>query len=306
MARKLRVEYPGAIYHVMNRGDRREPIFQDDSDRRRFLETLTEACTKTEWQVHAYCLMGNHFHLVIETPQGNLVAGMKWLLGTYTSRFNRRHKLFGHLFSGRYQSLMVAGSGQGYRHTVCDYVHLNPVRANLLRPEEPLRSYRWSSVTEYLKSPDQRSGRLRVDRRFGEMGIPRDSEAGRAQFERQMEWRRHGEDPAQWKTRRRGWGLGGEQFRAELPEQMSGKLGLHHGGNERQETAEAKAKRTLAEEFTRRGWGVEALTERRQRDAEKIQRARRRRTETPMSWGWIAARLEMGTAGYAANCLRQS
>ena len=130
MARKLRVEYPGAIYHLMNRGDRREPIFQDDPDRRRFLETLTKACTKTEWQVHAYGLMGNHFHLVVETPRSNLVAGMKWLLGTYTSRFNRRHKLFGHLFSGRYKSLIVDGTGTGSLHTVCDYVHLNPVRAN--------------------------------------------------------------------------------------------------------------------------------------------------------------------------------
>src|SRR5437867_1723382 len=95
VARKLRVQYPGAIYHVMNRGDRREPIFKDDADRKRFLETLAEACVKTEWQVHAYCLMANHFHLVVETPQANLVVGMKWFLGTFTSRFNRRHRLFG-------------------------------------------------------------------------------------------------------------------------------------------------------------------------------------------------------------------
>jgi putative transposase len=95
MARKLRLEYPGAIYHVMNRGDHREPIFRDDRDRARFIETLGETCAKTDWQVHAWCLMGNHFHLVLETPQANLVAGMKWLLGVYTSRFNRRHKLFG-------------------------------------------------------------------------------------------------------------------------------------------------------------------------------------------------------------------
>ena len=101
MARKLRVEYPGAIYHVMNRGDRRERIFVDDADRQRFVDTLGEACAKTGWQVHAYVLMPNHFHVVVETPQPNLVAGMKWLLGTYTSRFNRRHKLSGHLFAGR-------------------------------------------------------------------------------------------------------------------------------------------------------------------------------------------------------------
>ena len=114
MARKLRVEYAGAIYHVMNRGDRRELIFIDDADRQRFVETLGEVCAKTGWQVHAYVLMPNHFHLLVETPQPNLVAGMKWLLGTYTSRFNRRHKLFGHLFSGRYKSLIVDGSGSGY------------------------------------------------------------------------------------------------------------------------------------------------------------------------------------------------
>src|SRR5258706_9963506 len=97
--------------------------------------------------------MSNHFHLVVETPKANLVEGMKWLLGVYTRRFNRRHKLFGHLFSGRYKSLMVDGSGTGYLKTVCDYVHLNPGRAKLLRPEQALRQYRWSSWPEYLKSP---------------------------------------------------------------------------------------------------------------------------------------------------------
>ena len=132
MARKLRIQYAGAVYHVMNRGDRRETIFDDDLDRERFLETLAEACAKTAWQVHAYCLMSNHFHLVLETPQPNLVAGMKWLLGTYTSRHNRRHREFGHLFSGRYKALLVDGSGDGYLKTVCDYVHLNPARAQLL------------------------------------------------------------------------------------------------------------------------------------------------------------------------------
>ena len=138
------------------------------------------------------------------------------------------------------------------------------------------------------------------------MGIPRDSEAGRAQFERQMELRRHGEDPAQWKALRREWCLGEKQFRAELLEQMSGKLGSHHGGSERQETAEAKADRILAEELRRRGWNDEALKQRRKQDAEKIQMARRLRAETTMPWGWIAAHLEMGTAGYAASCSRQT
>ncbi|HEY2952847.1 MAG TPA: transposase, partial [Verrucomicrobiae bacterium] len=110
----------GGIYHVMNRGDRQEEIFLDDDDRELFLKTLGEACTKTDWQVHAHCLMSNHFHLVMETPKANLSLGMQWFLGTYTARFNRRHRSFGHLFSGRFKALIVDGSGSGYVKTVCD------------------------------------------------------------------------------------------------------------------------------------------------------------------------------------------
>jgi len=122
----------------MNHGDRRERIFMDDADRQRFVDTLGEACAKPGWQVHAYVLMPNHFHWVVETPLPNLVAGMKWLMGTYTSRFNRRHKLFGHLFSGRYRSMIVDGSGSGYLKSVGDYVHLNPARAKLVAADAPL------------------------------------------------------------------------------------------------------------------------------------------------------------------------
>jgi REP element-mobilizing transposase RayT len=82
MPRKLRIEYTGAIYHLMSRGDRREAIYRNDVDRQDFIKTLAETCQKTGWQVHAYCLMSNHFHLVVETPQANLVAGMRWLLST--------------------------------------------------------------------------------------------------------------------------------------------------------------------------------------------------------------------------------
>jgi REP element-mobilizing transposase RayT len=171
MPRKLRVEYEGAIYHLMNRGDRREVIFLVDADRELFLETLGEACRRTGWQVHALCLMSNHFHLVVETPRANLIAGMQWFLGTYTTRFKRRHKLCGHLFSGRYKSLLVDGSTSGYLKTVCDYVHLNPVRAKLLKPEQPLNEYPWSSWPEYLKKPSQRWEWLRVDRLLGEWGV---------------------------------------------------------------------------------------------------------------------------------------
>jgi REP element-mobilizing transposase RayT len=225
MPRQLRIEYPGAIYHVMNRGDRREPIFHDDFDRQRFLATLGEACVKTNWQVHAYCLMNNHFHLVVETPEANLVAGMRWFLSTYTSRFNRRHKQFGHLFSGRYKSLIVDGSGNGYLRTVCDYVHLNPVRAKLLRPDQQLRGFAWSSWPDYLKPSEQRPRWLRVDRLLGELHIPKDSMAGREELENYLEVRRAQEDGGELKKIRRGWCLGGETFRQELLEQARTRAG---------------------------------------------------------------------------------
>jgi REP element-mobilizing transposase RayT len=101
MPRPLRIEYEGAMCHVMSRGDRREDIYLDDRDRQDFLRTLGEACAKTGWEIHAYVLMSNHFHFVIETPNPNLSVGMKWLLGTYTQRWNHRWRRWGHLFGGR-------------------------------------------------------------------------------------------------------------------------------------------------------------------------------------------------------------
>src|ERR1051326_651008 len=115
-------------------GNRRQDIYLDDVDRQDFLKTMAEACQKTAWQVHGYCLMSKHYHLFVETPNANLVAGMAWLQGAYTIRLNHRHKLIGHVLSGRYKAQLVEGSGNGYLRTACDYVHLNPVRAGLLKP----------------------------------------------------------------------------------------------------------------------------------------------------------------------------
>src|SRR3954469_303509 len=120
MPRQIRIQYSGAVYHVMSRGDRREDIYLHDVDRQDFLKTVAEACQKTAWQVHAYCLMRNHFHLVIETPEANLVEGMSWLLSTYTIRLNRRHKMSGHVFSGRYKSPLTSlGPDAGSASQLC-------------------------------------------------------------------------------------------------------------------------------------------------------------------------------------------
>jgi hypothetical protein len=152
-------------------------------------------------------------------------------------------RIFGHLFSGRYKSLIVDGSENGYLRTVCDYVHLNPVRAKLITLEQGLKEYRWSSYPEYLKPAHKRPAWLRVDRLLGEMRIAQDSEAGRRQFELNMEQRRGQETGQEWKGLRRGWCLGDEAFRAELLEAAHAKVGPSHYGSERQESAEEKAVR---------------------------------------------------------------
>ena len=150
MARPLRIEYAGAVYHVMARGNQGRAIFRDDQDCRCFLDTVGEACEKTGWWIHAYVLMGNHYHLLVETPEGNLVAGMKWLQGTYTQRFNSRHEVFGHLYQGRYKAVIIDGSSPGYFEVVGTYIHLNPARAGLIgMGQEPLKRYRWSSYPWY-------------------------------------------------------------------------------------------------------------------------------------------------------------
>jgi REP element-mobilizing transposase RayT len=266
---------------------------------------LGEACGKTDWQVHAYCLMPNHFHLVVETPRPNLVVGMKWLLGTYTGRFNRRHKLSGHLFSGRYKSLIVDSSAPGYLKTVCDYVHLNPVRSKLLRSEAALRNYRWSSYGEYLKPAAQRPAWLRVDRLLGEHGIPKDSPAGRRMFEQRLEEQRQQEGCDEvWKPVRHGWYLGEAAFRMELLAQVTEQRGGHHYGTELQEGEEEKAERLVREELARRRWVEQDLREKPKTDWHKARIARRLREETTMTLVWIAQRLRMGSVNTLKNTLR--
>jgi len=299
------MEYAGAIYHAINRGDRRQDIFRDEEDRARFLSTLGEACQKTRWQVHAYCLMRNHFHLVLETPEANLVAGLKWLLGVYTKRFNIRHKWCGHLFAGRYKALMVEGGGGGYLRAVCDYVHLNPVRAKLLAPTAPLENFPWSSYGQYLKTPKQRPPWLRVDRLLGEKGIPKDSAAGRREFARQMELRRGQDEATEEQEIRRGWCLGSEDFRRDLLASAADQAGSNHYGSDRFRSSQERAMRMVSQELKRLGWVESDLTRRRKGDRHKVKLARRLRAETTMSLAWIAERLRMGSWSYVSNLLRK-
>jgi REP element-mobilizing transposase RayT len=140
MARPLRIEYPGAHYHVTSRGDRQEAIFDDDQDRAAFLSVLAEVISRFRWRCHAYCLMENHYHLMIETPEGNLTKGMRQLNGVFTQRSNRRHKRSGHLFQGRYKAILV--DRDSYFLELARYIVLNPVRAAMVKHP---RQWAWSS-----------------------------------------------------------------------------------------------------------------------------------------------------------------
>jgi REP element-mobilizing transposase RayT len=149
MARPLRLEFSGALYHVTSRGDRREDIYLDDDDRADWLAVLDKVCGRFNWVVHAYCQMTNHYHLLVETVDGNLSKGMRQLNGQYTQRFNRRHKMVGHLFQGRYKAILV--QKDAYLLELTRYVVLNPIRAGMVNE---LKDWQWSSYPAVIGLDD--------------------------------------------------------------------------------------------------------------------------------------------------------
>lgn len=140
MSRPIRIEFSDALYHVTARGDRREDIFEDDEDRQMFLSTLEQVIAQFNWLCHAWCLMDNHYHLMIQTPDGNLSKGMRQLNGVYTQSSNRRHRRVGHLFQGRFKAILV--DSDAYLLELTRYVVLNPVRAGMVKKPD---DWLWSS-----------------------------------------------------------------------------------------------------------------------------------------------------------------
>lgn len=300
MPRPLRIEYRDALYHVISRGDRREPIFLDDQDKCQFLSTLGQACLKTGWQVHAYCLMTNHFHQVLETPRPNLALGMKWLLGTYTQRFNRRHQHWGHLFGGRYKAQPIDRRSPGFLRRACDYVHLNPVRAGIVAREEKLETFPWSSYPAY-RWPKLRTSWLRVDRLLGEHGLVEDTAASRRELARAMDQLRL--EPADPVPCRRAWKIGAEDFHDWLADKLSRRGREGERASERSETDTALAERMVTEALKAVRWCEIDLAMQPKGHRLKVRIARQLRAQTPMSRQWIADRLRMGSAGHVSNLL---
>ncbi|MEX2606012.1 MAG: transposase, partial [Kiritimatiellia bacterium] len=236
MPRSVRIEYPGAIYHAMCRGNNGQETFINDDGRRLFLSTLTEACDQTGWLIHAYVLMSNHYHLLLETPEANLVAGMRWFQGAYTQRFNAMFKRRGHLFQGRYKAIPVQTDpregGLEYFQQISSYIHLNPYRAKLCGEGllQPLESYPWSSYPAYVGKARKRPEwlvREKVLKSWGlQEGVSGTLAAYRRQMERSMSFE---DDPAAGrrgefeKQVKRGWFIGSEEFRERLDDLLKGK-----------------------------------------------------------------------------------
>ena len=150
MARPLRIEFDGAVYHITSRGNEQKPIFGDDEDRITFLDTVKEVNSRFNWLCHAYCLMDSHYHLVIETPDANLSKGMRQLNSVYTQKFNRRLQRTGHVFQGRYKAILV--ERESHLLEVCRYVVLNPVRAGVV---ERAGEWKWSSYNGTAKKGER-------------------------------------------------------------------------------------------------------------------------------------------------------
>lgn len=167
MARPLRIEFPGGLYHVTSRGDRREEIYLDDADRMNWLTLFGHVCKRFNWVCHAYCLMDNHYHIVVETAEGNLSKGMRQLNGVYTQTFNRAHNRVGHVYQGRYKAILV--EKESYLLELSRYVVLNPVRSDRVKDVE---QWPWSSYSAMI-GKSSRPEWLQTDWILGQFGKQR-------------------------------------------------------------------------------------------------------------------------------------
>jgi len=215
MARSLRIEKADGVYHVINRGNYRQDLFINEGAHLAFERCLFEACEMCGWVLEGYCVMTNHFHLVIRTPAGNLVYGMKWLQSTFANRYHHYRKVHGKLFQGRYKSLIV--EEESYLGALLHYVHLNPVRARIV-DVAGLRDYRWSSYW-YLQHPAKRPAFMDVSGCLEAAGGLADTSAGRRKYREYLAWL-SADASAQkellFDRMCRGWAIGSKDFKKDL------------------------------------------------------------------------------------------
>jgi putative transposase len=309
MARKLRVEYAGACYHVLNRGNYRRDLFAEKGAAESFRTCLFEAAERFAWRVHAFVIMRNHFHLAVETPEPNLSEGMRWLQGTWAVRFNRYHGESGRPFQGRYKALHVE-PGHSLAQ-VAHYIHLNPVRARIVAAER-LLEFPWSSLA--LFAGKQRPALLEAGTVLTESGDLSDTPAG---------WRRYmdylgvlAEEDAQRRNARfgrlsRGWAIGSREFKGQIKKELlaGGAAASRFELLGVDSIAHRELKAELWEEQLQRAGGLfgidlQALPPKKSA-AEKVRLAALLKATSSVSNGWLAKRLQMGEPASVSQCVRR-
>lgn len=305
MARKLRLEFPGACYHVINRGNYRADIFIEDRTKAAFEACLFEACAKCRWWLHAFTIMRNHYHLALETPEGNLVAGMQWLQATFANRFNRLRGERGHLFQGRYKALL-AEDGPPFAQ-VADYIHLNPVRAGIVSVQE-LKRYRYSSYW-YLRQIAARPASLRLDLMLANVGGFVDKPAGWNAYRDHLIWQSVDgplSKPEVLESLSHSWALGSAGFKSTLIEdhaaQALARAWEHEGAMEiRQRKWEELCRRAM-QRLGRRNAELDSIAG---SALWKVAIAAFLKERSEASNAWLGRRLKIGCPKYVSRLVAE-
>jgi len=296
MARKVRMEYEGAMYHVVNRGNYREDVFASEGAKEAFENCLVEACEKAQWRLHAFVIMSNHYHLAVETPQGNLVDGMRWLQSTFANRFNRLRGEHGHVFQGRYHAFLVENLRE--LGAVGHYIHLNPVRAGIVQLDA-LGGYRIGSYG-YLRRPKARPKCLSFGAVLTAAGGLVDQKGGWASYAAYLEWLAENE-PAQkglaFDQMCRGWAIGSDEFKQDMMRRYEERLlGTGAEASTRTEARLQVWSTTLNLALARLGKTPADASRDRKAAPWKVAIAAHLKTLTTTSNPWIAEALEMGAS----------
>jgi len=292
VSRKPRIEYPGAIYHVISRGNYRKDLFKVGESGKAFEKALYEACERCSWRLHAYVIMSNHYHLAVETPDGNLVEGLKWLQGTFAVRFNRFTGERGHVFQGRYKALLVE-AGRSLLGLV-NYIHLNPVRAKICTIEQ-LKGYELSSYKHYSR----RKFSEFLDRKtfLSLSGLP-DTLSGMRRYKESLALQDEADSGKRIELYAKyiqGWLIGSKDFKKQQQKEFETKpISKDWGGPELQEMSEVKWERIARRELKKYQKNKSDIARDKKSEIWKIQIAKILRRESTATNPWIARRLNMG------------
>lgn len=301
MARRLRIQFAGAVYHVINRGNYRRDLFETTDRAAAFERCLFETCSRMRWRLRAYALMRNHYHLAIETIEPNLVEGMHWLQSTFATRFNRYRQERGHLFQARYQALLVEPGIALNR--VVDYIHLNPVRAAIV-PAALVANFRWSSLRRYTRG--ERPDCLQAGTWLDAIGLSDTSEDWQL-YTRQLIDLAGAEERQKelgFPEMSRGWAIGTHGWRQALA-RVHTKHALAPGiaSQELADLKHARCESVLEQLLSAAGKTAADAARDRKGAAWKIQIAQTLRATTSATNRWIAEQLHMGAPNSVSQYL---